>query len=252
METVPQRDILGIPVVALQWQPALQLVAHNIHKGVFTRIAWLNAHCANVAQTDSDYRQALQSFLILPDGIGVDIASRVLHGSPFPDNLNGTDFVPALLALLKEPVRVGLLGAKPEDVRRACVAFQKHAPQHDVQVIADGFFDNDQERLILEKLKQFRPHILLVAMGVPRQEKFIATKITHDHCTAVFGVGALFDFQAGKAKRAPLWMRKCRMEWFFRLLQEPQRLWRRYLVGNPLFIWHLLTYRLGLRGNYNG
>ncbi|WP_374829351.1 WecB/TagA/CpsF family glycosyltransferase [Paenochrobactrum pullorum] len=252
MENVSQRDILGISVVALKWQPALELVARNIHDSVFTRIAWLNAHCANVAQANADYRQALEHFLILPDGIGVDIASRVLHGSSFPDNLNGTDFVPALLALIKEPLRVGLLGAKSEDVQRACVALKNHAPQHDVQVIADGFFGDDQEVAILDKLAQFRPHILLVAMGVPRQEMFIANKITTDHCTAVFGVGALFDFQAGRARRAPLWMRKLRIEWVYRLLQEPQRLWRRYLVGNPLFLWHLLKYHLGFKGNNNG
>lgn len=251
MESLPQRDILGVPVVALKWQPALEFVAQRIHAGAFTPVAWMNAHCANVAQMDAAYCKALKSFLILPDGIGVDIASRVLHGSSFPDNLNGTDFVPALLQLVKQPLRVGLLGARPEEVARACIAFKNSAPQHDVQVVADGFFGGDQEVAVLEKLAQFRPHILLVAMGVPRQELFIFNKINADHCNAVFAVGALFDFQAGAAKRAPLWMRKCRMEWIYRLYQEPQRLWRRYLVGNPLFLWHLLKYRLGLKGNNN-
>ncbi|MFK4824400.1 WecB/TagA/CpsF family glycosyltransferase [Paenochrobactrum sp. BZR 588] len=247
MKNVPQRDILGIEVVALKWKPALELVAQNIHDGIFTRVAWLNAHCANVAQADVDYRQALRSFLILPDGIGVDIASRILHGSSFPDNLNGTDFVPALLASIKEPLRVGLWGAKPDEVALACAKFKKQTPQHDLQVISHGFFTSLEEPVILEKLAQFRPHILLVAMGVPRQEIFISHKITGEHCTAVFGVGALFDFQAGGVKRAPEWIRKTRMEWVYRLLQEPQRLWRRYLVGNPLFLWHLLKYRLWAR-----
>ena len=252
MNNVPQRDILGIPVVALKWQPALELVASRIHANHFTKIAWLNAHCANVAQADSDYRRALDGFLILPDGIGVDIASRVLHGCSFPDNLNGTDFVPALLKFIDVPLRVGLLGAKPEEVARACKKFKKQTPQHDIQVISDGFFDGTNEQAILEKLVQFRPHILLVAMGVPRQELFIAHGISEAHCICVFGVGALFDFQAGTAKRAPSWMRKYRIEWIYRLLQEPQRLWRRYLVGNPLFLWHLLKYRLRLKGNNNG
>lgn len=252
MNDVPQRDILGIPVVALQWQAALELVAARIHTNHFTKIAWLNAHCANVAQADSDYRQILNDFLILPDGIGVDIASRVLHGRSFPDNLNGTDFVPALLRFIEEPLRVGLLGAKPEEVARACENFKKQTPQHDIQVISDGFFDGTNEQAILEKLAQFRPHILLVAMGVPRQELFIAQAITDAHCVAAFAVGALFDFQAGTAKRAPSWMRQLRMEWLYRLIQEPQRLWRRYLVGNPLFLWHLLKYRLRLKGNNNG
>lgn len=252
MNDVPQRDILGIPVVALKWQSALELVASRIHANQFTKIAWLNAHCANVAQADSDYRRALNSFLILPDGIGVDIASRALHGSSFPDNLNGTDFVPALLKFIDEPLRVGLLGAKPEEVARACANFKKQTPQHDIQVISDGFFDGTNKQAILEKLAQFRPHILLVAMGVPRQELFIAHAINKIHCTCVFGVGALFDFQAGTAKRAPSWMRKFRIEWVYRLLLEPQRLWRRYLVGNPLFLWHLLKYRLRLKGNNNG
>lgn len=244
MENMPQRDILGIPVVALSWEPALKLVADRIHAGSFTRVAWLNAHCANVAQADTDYRKALDGFLILPDGIGVDIASRVLHGSSFPDNLNGTDFTPALLRYMQAPLRVGLLGAKPDEVARACAAFQKLTPQHDVQIISDGFFEHDDREAALQKLAEFHPDILLVAMGVPRQELFIFNEITAEHCTAVFGVGALFDFQAGKAKRAPAWLRKCRMEWIYRLIQEPQRLWRRYLVGNPLFLYNLLKYRL--------
>ncbi|MGU3574470.1 WecB/TagA/CpsF family glycosyltransferase [Brucellaceae bacterium C25G] len=248
METVPKRDILGIPVAALTWQSALELVKSRIDGEDFTRIAWLNAHCANVAQRDNRYRQTLDGFLILPDGIGVDIASRVLHGSSFPDNLNGTDFVPALLRFIQEPLRVGLLGAKPEEVARACQKFKAQTPQHDVRVISDGFFSPAQEAELMSKITQFKPHILLVAMGVPRQEIFIADKITEQHCNAVFGVGALFDFQAGGVKRAPEWMRRLRAEWVYRLLQEPQRMWRRYLVGNPLFLCHLLKYRLGFKG----
>jgi exopolysaccharide biosynthesis WecB/TagA/CpsF family protein len=221
----------------------------RIDRKRFTLVTWLNAHNANLAQENAGFRQALKHFLVLPDGIGVDIASKLLHGTPFPANLNGTDFTPALLQAETGPLRVGLIGARPEVVEKAADGFRQLAPQHAFRVISDGFFSAADEQRVLQSLKDYHPHILLVAMGVPRQEMFMALHLTEEHCTLALGVGALFDFRAGAVSRAPLLVQKLRFEWLYRLAQEPGRLWRRYIVGNPLFL--LRVMRAKLRGNGN-
>lgn len=244
MSTLPSHSILGVPVAALSWHNAIDLMRQRIAAQDFTLVTWLNAHNANIAQTDAGFRAALDSFLVLPDGIGVDIAAKILHGSSFPANLNGTDFTPALLQAETNPVRIGLIGARPDVVEKAAGKFRKIAPQHEVRVISDGFFNAADEPRILQSLKDFSPHILLVAMGVPRQEMFMAQKLTAEHCTLAFGVGALFDFMADVVPRAPGLVQKLRFEWLYRLAQEPGRLWRRYVVGNPLFLLRVVRARL--------
>lgn len=236
----PLRNILGVPVVALPWAEALRLMHQRLEDKRFTLVTWLNAHNANLAQTAPEFRHSLEQFLVLPDGIGVDIASKVLHGAPFPANLNGTDFTPALLQAETGPLRIGLIGAKPDVVEKAASRFRQIAPQHEVRVISDGFFTPADEPRLLQSLKDYHPHILLVAMGVPRQEMFMAEKLTVEHCILACGVGALFDFMAGVVPRAPPLVQKLRFEWLYRLAQEPGRLWRRYIVGNPLFLLRVL------------
>ncbi|PYE90339.1 WecB/TagA/CpsF family glycosyltransferase [Phyllobacterium leguminum] len=242
----PTYDVLGIPVAALAWKDALDLIAGHIERREFLRVAWLNAHCSNIADRVPRYRAALNEFLVLPDGVGVDLAAYIRHGRKFPANLNGTDFTPALIRHIETPLRIGLLGARPGVVEKAALYFAGLAP-HDIRVISDGFFTSEEEEGVLKKLADFHPDILLVAMGVPRQELFILDKLTERHCTAAFAVGALFDLQTGTIRRAPPWIRRLRAEWLYRLWQEPGRLWRRYIVGNFLFVARLMRERLSGR-----
>lgn len=236
------RNILGVAVTGFNWDEALDFFDRTLKEGQFQRVAWLNAHCANVAHADATYKQALQSFLVLPDGVGVDIASKIAYGQKFPANLNGTDFVPRLLGHIKRPLRIGLIGGRPGIPEQAAEAFRARAPQHDYQVFADGFFASKETPAILDRLAEYRPDIVLVAMGVPLQELFIRTHITATHCTMACAVGALFDFQAGATERAPQWIRDMRLEWAYRLMREPGRLAGRYLVGNPLFLWRVVQH----------
>lgn len=233
------RHILGVDVAALTQSEAVDAIATLVAEKRFTRVAFLNAHVANLAQADARFCDLLHDFLILPDGVGVDIASQALFGEKFPANLNGTDFVPHLLRSLPAPVRVGLIGAVRENVEAAADRLKRLAPHHTYHVYGDGFFTPGMEPEILSSLEAARSDILLVAMGVPRQEFWIG-RLTGAHATVVMGVGALFDFLSGSVPRAPDWMRRLRVEWLFRLIIEPSRLWKRYILGNPLFILHLL------------
>ena len=238
-ENVTYRNILGVKVACFDWNSAFTFFENRINEGRFMKQGWLNANNSNIADTDPAYRAALEDFLILPDGVGVDIASKVAYGSRFPANLNGTDFIPGLLQHMKRPLKIALLGGGPGVAAEAAQLFKQQIPRHDYRVISDGFFKPADLDGILGQLKDFHPDILLVAMGVPRQELFIDKHITAEHCTVASAVGALFDLHTGRVQRAPQWVRKVQMEWVHRLLQEPRRLAKRYLIGNPVFLWRV-------------
>ncbi|RWO77685.1 MAG: glycosyltransferase [Mesorhizobium sp.] len=234
------KSILGIPVLAIRWDDAVAHLTRLIAERRFTKVTFLNAHNANVAYTDPVVAEALDNFLILPDGVGVDLAAKLLYGASFPDNLNGTDFIPAFLQASARPLTVGLLGATRVNAEAASKKLAALALQHRFVVIHDGYFSPAEEPAIVDRIARLRPDVLLVAMGVPRQELWIARHIDARHCTLPIAVGALLDFLSGTVPRAPLWMRRLRLEWLFRLWIEPGRLWRRYVVGNPLFLWRVI------------
>ena len=238
------KTILGISVLAIRWDDAVALLNRLIAERRFTKVSFLNAHNANIACTDPVFAAALEDFLILPDGVGVDMAAKLLYGEPFPDNLNGTDFVPAFLQASSRPLTVGLLGATRVNAEAASARLAALAVQHSFVVIHDGYFSAAEEPAIIDRIATLRPDVLLVAMGVPRQELWIERHIDQRHCTLPIAVGALLDFLSGTVPRAPLWMRRLRLEWLFRLWVEPGRLWRRYVVGNPVFLWRVVRQKL--------
>lgn len=238
------KTILGIPVLAIRRDDAIALLTRLIAERRFTKISFLNAHNANTAWVDPVFAEALDDFLILPDGVGVDMAAKLLYGAPFPDNLNGTDFVPAFLQASTRPLTVGLLGATRVNAEAASARLAALAVQHRFVVIHDGYFPPAEEPAIIDRIARLRPDVLLVAMGVPRQELWIARHIDARHCTLPIAVGALLDFLSGTVPRAPPWMRRLRLEWLFRLWIEPGRLWRRYVVGNPVFLLRVIRQKL--------
>ena len=124
------KTILGISVLAIRWDDAIALLNRLIAERRFTKVSFLNAHNANIAYSDPVFAEALDDFLILPDGIGVDLAAKILYGAPFPDNLNGTDFVPAFLQASTRPLTVGLLGATRVNAEAASVKLAALAVQH--------------------------------------------------------------------------------------------------------------------------
>jgi exopolysaccharide biosynthesis WecB/TagA/CpsF family protein len=191
---------------------------------------------------DPDYRSVLERHLVLPDGVGVDVASLATCGRIFPANLNGTDFVPALMTYMTRPKRVGLLGAKPQTLEKARQNFQAHAPWHEFIAVHDGYFDESDSSRIAAEIERLKLDILLIAMGTPKQEKWAAAHLGPEHARLVITVGALFDFVAGEVPRAPRLLRRLRVEWLFRVVQEPRRLSGRYFVGGPIFLGHVAAH----------
>ena len=243
-----RRLILGMPVVDFDWESAFGFAADALSRpGGQTTLAFLNANNANLMMRDGAYREVLGRQVVFPDGHGVDIASYLFYGSMFPANLNGTDFVPALLTFIDRPLRVAMIGARGKVLTRAAENFRRHAPWHEFIPVSDGFFDRDRSEEVLADVRALNADILLVAMGSPGQEKWVDAHVGPQDARLVITVGALFDFVAEAFPRAPKFLRRMRLEWFFRLAVEPRRMWRRYILGNPLFLFHVLWHKLSGR-----
>lgn len=239
-----RRDIGGVGIAVLTREEALALLGDAIDRRDHIKLAFCNAHLVNLAMNDAELQRVLARFLVLSDGIGVDIGSRLLHGASFPANLNGTDFTPALLAAHERPLKVMLLGGRPGVAERAAARLAQDFETHRFEVLSHGYFTPTEESELLRRLRKARPDLLLVAFGNPLQERWIAEKIDARHASVAAGIGALFDFLAGEVTRAPEAIRLMRLEWLYRLWLEPGRLWRRYVLGNPAFLLRMLRIKL--------
>jgi exopolysaccharide biosynthesis WecB/TagA/CpsF family protein len=192
-----------------------------------------------LARRDPELADALRDFLVVNDGLGVDLASWMLYKKKFPQNLVGTDFVPYLLSSPRS-LRIYLLGSRMPTLERAASQMKTTWPQHEIVGWHHGYFSLEQEAEISEGIEKLAPDLVLVAMGNVRQEIWIANNVP-GACRCGIGVGALLDYIAGDVPRAPAFVRKARSEWLFRMFLEPRRLARRYLVGNTLFLIHLVV-----------
>jgi exopolysaccharide biosynthesis WecB/TagA/CpsF family protein len=233
---LPSRDILGIDVLVATTQEAVDYLDRRLVTRIPTCVAFLNANTSNVAASDPELKAVLQKWVILCDGIGADIASRVLHGTAFPENLNGTDFTPLFLRKTRHVLRVFVLGGRADVLQRAVDEFRRQAPQHQYVGSQHGFFQPQEIPAIIEGIRNKQADILLVAFGTPLQELWLAEHFAATHCRLAFCVGGLLDFVSGAKPRAPLWIRRIRLEWVYRLMLEPGRMWRRYLLGNVRFL----------------
>ena len=238
---VNARTLLGVRLEAQRREEAVSTIDQAVDQGRSLRIAFANAHTLNIATKSQGFRDVLERFLVFNDGVGVDIASRFKFGRGFSDNINGTDFVPHFLLSTKHSFRIFLIGSTNQVVSRAAEEFSGRFPQHRIVGFRDGFFiDAADVQRTCRLVRESGADLLLVGMGNPLQELWIDQNGEATGAKLMFGVGALFDFISGEKRRAPLWVRKIRGEWMYRLLLEPRRLWRRYLVGNFVFIKNVL------------
>ncbi len=242
--SLPSIELQGIPLVCLTVADARIAVRTAMEDPRPALVAYVNAHSLNLAYTDVAYRAALQrAHLVLPDGIGVAVAAR-MRGLRFAANLNGTDFTPVLLALAAEQgYRVFLFGGRDAVASQAAEALRARIPGLCIAGVRDGYGWADDPDSVVEEIRAARADLLVTALGNPLQELWLDRYLEATGVRLGVGVGAFLDFTAGRVPRAPDWMIKNRLEWVWRLSVEPRRMWRRYLVGNPLFIWRTLVSR---------
>lgn len=231
-----ERMILGVRVKVSTQAGEVERLDSALDAGERLNVAFANSHTLRVAHRFPDYRRILQGFHVLNDGIGVDIASRIKFGQKFPENLNGTDFVPHYLASSRHHLRIYLLGARTDVVELAAGKLQERNPRHRIVGYRSGYFNKDETPVICEEIRRAGADLLLVGMGNPLQERWIVEHGASTDAKLLFGVGALFDFTSGVIPRAPIWMRRMRCEWIFRLILEPRRLAQRYIIDNGAFL----------------
>jgi N-acetylglucosaminyldiphosphoundecaprenol N-acetyl-beta-D-mannosaminyltransferase len=230
-------EIFGIKIVSLTYRELISHIEEFIQEKNTRRIVLLNPHLFLVAKKFSDYMKYIKySDLVVADGIGIVLTCLLLSGR-IVRKITGTDFMPILAKTGAEKGwRFYFLGAKPGVAEKAAENFKKMFPNFNVVGIQHGYFPIDEEKKVVEKIKKAKPDILIVCLGAYKQEMFIEKYQKEIGVPVAFGNGAAFDFWAGEVKRAPRWMQNIGLEWFWRLIQEPKRLWKRYLIGNTIFI----------------
>jgi len=234
----PERaiSVFGVRLARLSSRAALAEAERFYDAPDPSFIAHANVHTLNLASRDETYRRALEdAAMVLNDGKGVMLAARIKRDR-FPADLNGNFFTPLLLELAAERAwPVYLLGAKPGVADRALERIVRRLPRLRAVGVRDGYFDPGDES-VAAVVRSAGTGLLLVGLGNPAQELWMQANLDATGARLAVGVGAFFDFQAGQVPRAPEWMNRAGIEWVHRLAQEPQRMWRRYLLGNPRFV----------------
>ena len=237
-------SVFDVPFFSGTMEEALQKLDDLVKSRTPHHVAFINAHCLNLAYKDAAYKQVLKECpVVFADGIGAKIGAAML-GYQVEENVNGTDMFPLLA---QKPYRIYLFGGSPAVAKAALEKARAIGGKAEFVGSTDGFFKEKSEEELFTELAELKPDIVLVAMGVPKQEIWINQNLTRlPACTAI-GVGGLLDFVSERIPRAPLWMRKLNIEWCFRLYCEPARLFKRYIIGNPLFITRVFLSRLWRR-----
>jgi exopolysaccharide biosynthesis WecB/TagA/CpsF family protein len=233
----PATSLFGLSFMTRTRADVADAIVLKAMLGQRTVANFVNAHCVNVAARDPAYRRALdRSDMLLLDGIGMRIAA-LLAGRSIVENLNGTDLFPALCARAAVcAVPLYLLGGQPGVAAATAAAMRVRFPSLDIAGTHDGFFDPGDETGVIDAINASGARIVLVAMGVPQQELWIARMAPALKAPVLMGVGGLFDYYSGRIPRAPALLRAVGLEWGWRFAQEPRRLARRYLIGNMTFL----------------
>ncbi|MHB8170287.1 MAG: WecB/TagA/CpsF family glycosyltransferase [Thermincolia bacterium] len=229
-------DILGVGVHKVTLDEAVKLVMRfTIDKNI-NLVVTANPEIVMLSLEDRQFKDILnQASLVTADGIGLVIAGKIL-GQPLPQRVTGIDLVSRLF---EEGSRRGIgfyfLGAAPGVAETAARNLSDKYPGLQVVGVHHGFFE--ESSAVVEQINEVKPHILLVALGMGKQERWVWERREELGVPVAIGVGGSFDVFAGNVQRAPVWMRRLGMEWLYRLLKEPWR-YKRMLVL-PRFLWRV-------------
>jgi len=224
---------------------SIELLSETIENRKKRKVFFVNPDCLNKIFNNNQYCLDLQNGdYVFPDGIGIHLACKILH-NPLKENVNGTDMLPFLCQMaVDKKYSIYLLGAKPGVAENMKLNLESKYSGLEICGFHHGYFNHDTESsIIIEKINRCKPDIILVAFGAPFQERWISNNAGSINTHVLMGVGGLMDFYSENIKRAPKWMREIGLEWVYRLIQEPGRMWRRYIIGNPLFIFRVLKWK---------
>jgi N-acetylglucosaminyldiphosphoundecaprenol N-acetyl-beta-D-mannosaminyltransferase len=244
-------EVLGCPVTKLCLEDFVSVAEAFIKSGKPHYLAVVNVAKVVKMRSDRELEESVcAADLIGADGVPLVWASRLL-GNPLPGRVNGTDLMYRLLEKANEKgYRIFFFGAKEEVLHRVLKRVRTEYPGVNIAGFHHGYFTPEEESGIVSKIRTAHADILFIAFGTPKKELWVKQYLAAMSVPVVHGVGGSFDVLAGVIPRAPLWMQRNGMEWLFRVMQEPRRMWRRYLVTNTLFIMLLVKewfrYRVGV------
>jgi N-acetylglucosaminyldiphosphoundecaprenol N-acetyl-beta-D-mannosaminyltransferase len=233
--------MMGCQVDNLSMEETLAKVEEFIRSGQPHQHVVINVDKLVKASRDPALRRIINDCaLINVDGMPVVWASRLL-GKPLKERVAGVDLFEALMRRAgQKGWRVFLLGARDEVVQAVRAAYQRKYPQLVIAGCRDGYWSEAEEAAVAEQVRASRADLLFVAISSPKKEQFLGRWQGAMRVPFAMGVGGTFDVAIGRVRRAPLWMQKAGLEWFFRFLQEPKRMFRRYFIDDMAFIWLLI------------
>jgi exopolysaccharide biosynthesis WecB/TagA/CpsF family protein len=232
--------VFGVEVVNSSMTEVLDDLEERLESGTKSSVGFVNADCLNKCFSNTEYHETLRAMeRVYPDGIGVRLAAQ-MFGNGVEENINGTDLFPLLCQRLAGTSHgIFLLGAREGLAQKVAENMTERYPGVTFAGCQHGYFTAENEDEVIKKINASGASVLLVALGAPRQELWLARNRDRLNVRILMGVGGLFDFYSGRIARAPVWIREIGLEWVWRLLQEPGRMWRRYVIGNPLFLYRV-------------
>jgi exopolysaccharide biosynthesis WecB/TagA/CpsF family protein len=249
-----QNSLFNITIWNGTMSKAVDWITARAVSGANTQIGFVNANNLNIAFRDSVLTKHYQACdRIFADGSGVSLAAKIAwpKEKTIKDNINGTDLFPALCKELeKEGMGIYLLGASKGVARRVAINLNQTNPTLKICGYHDGYLrDELTNRRVIKDINQSTASVLLVAMGTPLQETWLDRNGNDISVPVKMSVGGLFDFYSGRVSRAPSWIRNIGCEWMWRLAIEPKRMWKRYILGNPLFLYRVVKEAISRRLN---
>lgn len=236
----PSINFLGIRVDSLTLKETVNSAIELIDIGGTHQHVVINAAKLVASVEDASLRNTINSCsIVTADGQSIVWASRFL-GQPLPERVTGIDFMYAMVqAAVEKSYGIYLLGSTNEVLQSVVTQFEARGAR--IVGSSDGFWRgtrSDEE--LVKEIAESQAHILFVALPSPMKEQFLAHNLSHLNVNLLVGVGGSFDVVAGKTRRAPLWAQRAGFEWLFRMIQEPRRMMKRYLVGNTKFVMYVL------------
>lgn len=237
-------DFLGVRVNVLDTKGLCEKVMTFVAQGKQRKVMYVNANCMLISRENERYRQVLnRADLVYADGVGIVWGAR-LWEHRFPGRSTGADFMPEFCKIFaRHGLRLYLMGGREEVAKEAADRLLEKIPNLQIVGTYHGYFKQEETEQIIQKINSAQPDILLVGLGAPYQEFWIEENAAKLDVPLIWGVGGLFDFISGRTKRGPQWLLDHGFEWLCRLIIEPRRLWRRYIIGNIKFVLYILWYR---------
>jgi N-acetylglucosaminyldiphosphoundecaprenol N-acetyl-beta-D-mannosaminyltransferase len=240
-------DFLGIRVDDITAHEVLEDVKRTLATNGKMTISQLSPNTFNLLAKHPELQKHLNSMsVVCPDSAGVIFGARLL-GESLSYRVPGDVLAPDLYRMaIEKNLSVYLLGGKPGVATKAAERLREAYPGLHICGVAHGYFSPEEDERIVQEISDLKADIILIGMGVPRQEAWIFQHSERVSAPVLLGVGGYFDHVLNRVDCYPAWVFKFRMVWIYRLLRHPGTLWKRYLLGNPLFLLNVLKGRLGL------